>query len=267
MMTRGKLMGADRRSALLRTMVLAGSVLLGLGAGAACAAELKLISSVALKSAVESVLPDFERASGHKVTAQFGTAAAMKARIDGGEAFDVVALLPAQIDEFVRQGKVAGATRVDLARVGPALGIRVGAPKPDLSSDDRLKAFLLGVKSISHADPAMGGFAAVYFLKLSTALGIADTLKAKTVYSRPGEGATLAASGEVELGVGMMSEVVPVAGVQALPLKPEDPGSFIVFVGAAASGARDPDASRAWLKFMQSPAVKDVLKSQGMTTP
>jgi molybdate transport system substrate-binding protein len=238
-----------------------------LGPGAAPAAELKLLASVGVKGAVETVLPDFERASGHKVTAQFGTASAIKARIDGGEGFDIVALLPAQIDGLVKQGKVAAETRVDLARAGAGLGIRAGAPKPDLSSDDKLKAFLLGVKSISHGDPALGGFAAVYFVKVSTSLGIADALKAKTTYSKPGEGATLAASGEVELGVGMMSEVVPVAGVQALPLKPDDPGSFIVFVGAVASGTKDPDAARAWLRFMQSPAVKEVFRSQGMTTP
>lgn len=254
------------RSAL-RALVLAASALLGLGAGAARAADIKLISSVGLKSVIELVVPDFERASGHKVTAQFGTGSAMKARIDGGEGFDIVVLLPAQIDELVRQGKVVGATRADLASAGPGLGIRAGAPKPDLSTDDKLKAFLLGVKSISHGDPAQGGFAAVYFVKLSSALGIAEALKAKTTYSKPGEGATLVANGEVELGVGMMSEVLPVAGVQAMALKPDDPGSFIAFVGAMASGTKEPDASEAWLKFMQSPAVKQVFRTQGMTTP
>ena len=251
----------------LRALVFAASALLGLGAGAARSAEIKLISSVALKSVIERVVPDFERASGVKVTAQFGTAAAMKARIDSGEGFDIVALLPAQIDDLVKQGKAASATRVDLARAGPGLGIRAGAQRPDLSTDETLKAFLLGVKSISHGDPAQGGFAAVYFVKLSTALGIADALKAKTTYSKPGEGATLVANGEVELGVGMMSEVLPVGGVQALALKPDDPGSFIAFVGAAASGAKDPDACRAWLTFMQSPAVKEVFRTQGMATP
>lgn len=254
-----------RRSAL-RTLALA-TFLVAMGAATAQAAELKLIGSVALKGAVESLAPSFERATGHKLITQFGTAAAMKARIDGGEAFDLVALLPAQVDDLVRQGKVSGATRADVAKAGPALGIRAGAPVPDLSTDERLKAFLLDVKSISHADPALGGFAAVYFVKLTTTLGIADAVKAKMSYSKPGEGATLVASGQVELGVGMMSEVVPVAGVQALPLKPDDPASFIGFVIAAATAARDPEAARAWLSFMQSPAARTVIRAQGLATP
>src|SRR5450755_3628837 len=163
------------RQSTLRAFLLATCTLF-LAAGTACAADIKLLSSVALKSVVELVVPDFERASGHKLMAQFGTGSAMKARIDAGEGFDIVAFLPAQIDEFVRQGKVVGVPRVDLARAGPGLGIRAGAPKPDLSSDDKLKAFLLGVKSISHRDPALGGFAAVYFVRLSTGLGIAEAL-------------------------------------------------------------------------------------------
>lgn len=251
----------------IRALAFAASAWLGLCAGAARADEIRLLSSVALKGIVEQVRPEFERTTGHRLTAQFGTSSAIKARIDSGESFDVVALPPAQVDELIALGKLAGATRVGLARTGAGLGIRAGAPTPDLSSDEKLKAFLLGVKSISHGDPAQGGFATVYFVKLSKALGIADALKAKTTYSRPGEGATLVARGEVELGVGMLSEVLPVAGVQALPLKPDDPGSFIVLVGAQASSSKEPEAARAWLTFMQSPSARQVLQAQGMTTP
>jgi len=231
------------------------------------AAEIKVLGSVGLKSVLEAVLPDFERVSGHKVTTLLGTASAMKAKIDGGEVFDVVVLLPAQVDDLVKQGKAANDTRIEIARAGPGLGIRAGAMKPDLSNDEKLKTFLLGVKSISHGDPALGGFAAVYFVKLATALGIAEDLKSKTIYSKPGEGATLVANGQVDLGVGMMSEVVPVSGVQAISLKPEDASSFIVFAGAVASATKDADASRALLTFMRSTAVKEVIRTQGMTTP
>ena len=176
-------------------------------------------------------------------------------------------LNPAQIDDLIKRGKAATVARADLSRAGPGLGIRADASKPDISTDEKLKAFLLGVKSISHGDPAAGGFSAVYFVKMSTAMGIAEALKSKTTYSKPGDGATLVAKGEVELGVGMMSEVVPVAGVQALPLKTDDPASFIVFTGAIAAGTKDADAARALLAFLQSPKAKDVIKSQGLVAP
>lgn len=248
----------------LTATALAASSIAGLYAEAASAAEVRLLSTVGLKSVMELVLPDFERTSGHKITVAYGTAASLKKRIDEGELFDVTVLTPSMIDDLVKQGKAASAARADLARAGTGFGIRTGAPTPDISTDEKLKAFLLSVKSISHGDPALGGFGAVYFVKVSTALGIADALKAKTTYSKPGEGAILASKGEVDLGVGMLSEVVPVAGVQALPYKTDDPASFIAFTGVTALGPKDVDASRALLDFLQSTKVKDVIKTQGM---
>jgi molybdate transport system substrate-binding protein len=255
------------RKSVLSAVALAASGLVSFFVGPVNATEIKLLSSVGLKSVIELVLPDFERTSGHKVTALYGTAAGLKKRIDEGELFDVAVLVPAQIDDLIKQGKAASATRADLARAGTGLGIRAGTPKPDISSDEKLKAFLLGVKSISHGDPALGGFGAVYFVKMSNTLGIAEALKAKTTYSKPGEGAVLVAKGEVELGVGMLSEVVPVAGVQALAYKVDDPASFIIFTGAIAAGTKDVDAAHALLTFMQSPTAKDVIKTQGMIAP
>ena len=75
-------------------------------------------------------------------------------------------------------------------------------------------------------------------------------MKAKTAYSKPGEGAVLVSKGEVELSVGMLSEVLPVAGIQALPYKTGDPASFIVFTGATAAGTKDAEAARALLAFL-----------------
>lgn len=253
-----------RRSFLAATALAASIIFF---AEAACAAEIKLLSTVGLKSVMELVLPDFERTSGHKITAVYGTAASLKKRIDEGELFDVTVLTPAQIDDLIKQGKATSATRADLARAGTGFGIRAGASTPDISNDEKLKTFLLSVKSISHGDPALGGFGAVYFVKMSNALGIADALKAKTTYSKPGEGAILASKGEVELGVGMLSEVVPVAGVQALPYKTDDPASFIAFTGVTAADQKDADGARALLTFLQSAKVKDVIKTQGMVAP
>ena len=122
-------------------------------------------------------------------------------------------------------------------------------------------------ESISHGDPALGGFGAVYFVKMSNTLGIAEALKAKTAYSKPCEGAVLVSKGEVELGVGMLSEVLPVAGIQALPYKTDDPASFIFFTGATAAGTKDAYAARALLAFLQSPKAKEVIKTQGMAAP
>jgi molybdate transport system substrate-binding protein len=231
----------------------------------AAAAEIKLVSSVALKSVLDVLLPGFERTSGHKVTPEFGTAASLKTRIDGGESFDVVVLSPAQVDDLIKQGKASA--RADLARAGTALAIKADAIRPDISTDEKLKVFLLGVKSITHGDPAQGGFSTVFFLKTASALGIDATLKAKTKFTPAGEGAVPVAKGESELGVGLISEIIPVAGVQALPLKPDDPAGVLSFAGASAAQAKDANAARSLLAYLQTGPAKETFKAQGMATP
>jgi molybdate transport system substrate-binding protein len=144
---------------VLTAAALAASGIVSFFAGAANAAEIKLLSTLALKSVMELVLPDFERTSGHKITALYGTAASLKKRIDEGELFDVAVFGPAPIDDLIKQGKAATAARAELARGGPGLGIRADASKPDISTDEKLKAFLLGVKSISYGDPQRVGSA------------------------------------------------------------------------------------------------------------
>src|SRR5690242_16062914 len=81
---------------------------------AANAAEIKLLSAVGVRSAVDVILPDFERTSGHKVTTIYGSAASLKTRIDGGESFDLAILTPTQVDDLIKKGKAR--MGADLAR-------------------------------------------------------------------------------------------------------------------------------------------------------
>ena len=252
------------RRTIIRELALLAVVLIGNPSWPARAAEIKLMSSVGVKGAIEAVLPDFARDSGDKVTAVFATAAILKARIDGGETFDVAILNPLQIDDLIRKGKAI--TRTDLARAGVGFGISAASSKPDIATDEQLKTHLLGVKSLAYGDPTQGGFGGAYFHKVTVALGIAEALSEKTRFTKPGEGAVLVANGGAELSVGLSSEIVPVAGVQFLPLKAEDPTSYINFAATVAIQARNADAANALLTFLQSNTVKDVFRSQGLTT-
>jgi molybdate transport system substrate-binding protein len=227
------------------------------------AAEIKLISSVGVKTAMEMLLPRFEESSGHKITALYGSCAALKPRIDSGEAFDVFLCAAGQVDDAIKQGKASG-TRVDIARSGCAFAIRAGAPRPDISTDEKLKAFLLSVKSISASER---GFSSAYFTKIATALGIGDAMKAKTTTVQPGDGAPSVAKGETELGIALMSEIAPVKGVEAVPFKTDDPASFLQLAGAIGANASDGEAARALLAYLQSSPAKEAFKAIGMETP
>src|SRR5437763_552589 len=115
-------------------------------APAAGAAEIKVIASNAVREPYHELVPVFEKASGHKVTIDWGGTVDIVKRVGAGEVADIVIIPAARIDDFVRQGMLAD--RLDVARSGVGVAVRAGAPRPDISSADALKKALLAAKSI-----------------------------------------------------------------------------------------------------------------------
>ena len=249
----------------MRASVTAATVALLLFPNAAKAADMKLISSVGVRPVIEELVPQFERASGHKVEIMFGTAVQMKAKADAGEPFDLAILNPPQIDDLIKQGKAEAATRADIARSGMGFAISQNATKPDIATDEKLKAYLRSVKTIATGNPAAGGFGSVFFDRLVERLGIAGETRPKTRHEAPGDFAKPVAAGQADLGVGLISEIVSIKGVQSVALMPDDPASFVRFAAAVGSGARQAEAARALLKFLATPAAAEVFKAKGLT--
>src|SRR5881396_3136 len=118
--------------------------------GFANAAEIKVLSTQATEQAYRELVPQFEKTSGHKVTTVFtGTLDANK-RLAAGEVYDLLIMSAPSIEEHIKGGKVAAGSRVDLAKSGVGVGVKAGAPKPDISSTDAVKKTLLAAKSIGY---------------------------------------------------------------------------------------------------------------------
>jgi len=243
------------------------AVPLGLAAGAAvaAAAEIRVLSTVALKAALdEELLPQFERSAENKVIIKYDAAAALKKQIDGGEAFDVAILTPALIDDLIKQNKLEAGSRTNLARTGVGVAIRQGAAKPDISTADAFKRALLNAKSIAYGDPALGGASSVYFANLLQRLGIAEEMKAKTKLTASGESARPVAAGEAELGIGQISEIVPVRGAELLGPLPAELQVYTAFTSGVAAGAKDAAAAKSLIRFLTTPAAAQILKARGL---
>src|SRR5438477_7809959 len=143
--------------------VVLGLALLGITGGfAARAAEIKLLCAVALHPAIDALIPEFEKSSGHKVTIAYATAGAVANRVQKGEAADIVISAGPVIDQLQAQGKVVADSRVTIAKVGVGVFVRKGAAKPDISSADEFKRSMLAARSIAYTDPAGGGARGIY---------------------------------------------------------------------------------------------------------
>ena len=227
------------------------------------AAEITLQGPVAFRALLPELLAQFEKSSGHKVTAEYTTLGAITQRVIKGEAIDVPIVSGPQNEDLEKQGKLLAGSRVVITRVGFTVFVRKGAAKPDLDSVDALKRTLLAAKSIALGDPAVGGGAGVYTAGLMQRLGLSEEIKAKTRLVRSGtEVAEAVAKGETEIGIGVGSDAVIVPGLESIPL-PAEVQAYILYVAGISSGSQQPDAAKALITFLTSPAAKQALTAQG----
>jgi molybdate transport system substrate-binding protein len=230
------------------------------------AAEIKVYCTTALNKAMEELAPQFERDSGHKLTLTFASAASLAKRVADGEGPDVAIVAAPALDDLIKQGRVAG-SRVDIAKSGMGVAVRAGAAKPDIATAEAFKRALLGAKAIAASNPAGGGASGTHFAAVLVRLGIADAVAAKLKYSGGGMGGlagTLVANGEAELGVQQISELVAAGGVDIVGPLPPELQNTTQFSAGVPVNAKAPEAGRALIAFLATPAARAVLKAKGL---
>ena len=246
--------------------LLAAALLLAMALAAprATAADIKVLTAGAFKQIVVALAPEFEKQTGHKLAIENETVGALVKKIEGGEAFDVTFLSPAAVDDLIKKGKVAEGSRVNIARVGVGVMVKEGAPKPEIGTVDAFKQAVLAAKSVAYIDPASGGSSGIYVVKLLDQLGIADQVKPKAKLKQGGHVADLIVSGEAELGIHQISEIVPVKGVTLIGPLPKEIQNYTTYAAGIATGAKDAAAAKALVKFLSGPRTAELLKSKGM---
>lgn len=228
---------------------------------AAEAADIKILSSNAVKEAYSELLPEFEKKSGHHVTIVWGGTAALKKRIDDGEAADIAITPAADIDEMIRTGKVAAGSRVDLVKSIVGIAVRAGLPIPDVSSGEKLKAALLAAKSIIIS----GGPSGYYLLGLFEKQGILGQIRPKMTQLASGESVGEAlARNEGDIGFTQVSEFLAIKGINyAGPLSP-DIQQVTIFSSGILSNAPQPGPARDLVRFLASSESASILKRNGL---
>ena len=238
------------------------SVLAFFGAGTAGAAEIKMLVSNAMKTTMEELAPQFEKASEHKLAMTFGATSELKTSIEKGAAFDVAILTPAAIDALVREGKASAAGRADIARAAFGMAAREGAPKPDIGTTAAFKQALLDAKSIAYVAAGAG---APYLESVFERLGIAGQIKSKVkLLPTSNPAAKAVANGEAELGITAVSEILPYAGAELVGRLPPEIQFYSVSAAVIAPDTREPDAAKALIRFLTAPAAAAVLKAKGL---
>ncbi len=220
--------------------------------------EIKVMASAAFKEAYLALLPEFERASGHSVVNLWAPSVQMMSRLKNGEIVDIVILSAKALDELSRVGKIAGC--FELARSGVGVAVKAGASKPDIRSGEAVKQAVLAAKSIVYSTGPSG----VYLKGLFERMGIAEAIahKVKQVQGEPA-GAPVA-RGECEIGFQQVCELLPVPGIDLVGPLPPDIQEITTFSAGLHAQAPEPEAARALIAFLKSPAAAPVIRGKGM---
>jgi molybdate transport system substrate-binding protein len=240
------------------TIVIAAAITL---ATACNAAEIKVLSTQATEEAYKELVPQFEKATGHKVTTIFTGTLDVQKRIAAGETYDVIIMAGPAIDDYIKSGKIVQGSRADLAKSGVGVAVRAGAPKPDISSTDALKKTLLAAKSIGYSTGPSGVYLATLFTRLGVAAQVAPKLKQTPTGVFVG---TLVASGAAEIGFQQVSELSTFPGVDFVGPLPAEVQQTTTFASGIQSGAKEADAARAWVAFLTAPAAAAAYKKRGL---
>lgn len=226
-------------------------------------AEIKVLSSIATREAYLELVPQFERTSGHKVATTWAGTTAIMQRMAAGETYDLVIISSPELDELTRQGKLIAGSRVDLAKSGIGIAVRAGAPKPDVRTPEALKQALLAARTVGYTSGPSG----VYMAALIERMGIAAAVKPKhRGVPSGGTVGTIVATGEADIGFQQVSELVHIPGIDYVGPLPPEVQCITVFSSGVQTGATEPNAARALVAFLTTPAARDVMKKHGLET-
>ncbi|CAN5467071.1 substrate-binding domain-containing protein [soil metagenome] len=233
----------------------------------AVAGDLRVLTAGAFKPVLLEQVAAFEQASGVHLLIQTDTAGALNRRVAAGERFDVLFITQGAIAGLAAQGRVDVATTAPLAKVGIGVGVRQGAPLPDITSVESFRSTLLAARAIATVDPAAGGSSGIYLWDLFDRWGIGATLRSHAVLVPGGLAADRITSGEADLALQQTSEILAAPGITLVGPIPAEIQNFTIYSGVVASAADDRAQAIALLSFLQRPAVRARLADKGMQPP
>ena len=225
---------------------------------------LKVISSMATKRLLADLVALYRQTTTQDVSVESVGGVDAAKRVRAGEAFDAVALAADAIDALIASGHIVAGSRVDLVRSGVAVAVRAGAPPPDIGSEEAVKQAVLAARSLSYSTGPSG----VQLAKLFERWGIAESVQARLVQAPPGVPVgSLVAEGKADLGFQQLSELMSLPGIDVIGPLPPTIQIVTTFSAGLAATSTQPEAVRAMLAFLRSPATAQAKRDNGMEPP
>lgn len=232
----------------------------------AMAADIVVFCPGAVQSVVREFVKTYEQKTGNSVKFEFGTAGAVAKRVAAGAAGDVVIATNTGLSGLAKAGKVEASSIRDLGSMGVGVAVRAGAPKPDIRDLAAFKKSMLAAHSITYANPAKGGQSGIHIAKVFAQIGLDKPIAAKLqLRDRGPDGLKEVAKGEIEIGLGQISEILANKDVVLVGPFPKEIQGAVTFSAAVHSASKEKKAAEALIQLLVTPAAKEKFKALGFT--
>jgi molybdate transport system substrate-binding protein len=229
--------------------------------------EIRVLSSTAMKTTIDSLTAEFEDTRGGKLVCSYGPSTRVARQVSDGAENDVTIVTDEGVELLIAQGRLQSDSRVDIARSPMALAVQLGAPRPDISTPEKFKQAMLAAKSLAMSNPVGGGVSGAILIRIFERLDIAEKMTPKLIFG-PGGPAGLIGNflvrKEVEIGIQQLPELKAVPGIDIVGPLPFGAETVSVFAGGISTAAKNAEGAKALLAFLAGPTAATVVRSKGM---
>ena len=215
---------------------------------------------MATRRLLGEMIAQFEKTSPHRVALESVGGLDAATRVRAGEPLDVVVLAREVIDDLIGAARIVEGSRVDVAVSAIGVAVRSGTPHPDISSADGVRAAVLAARSIGYSTGPSGQYLARLFASWDPDGRLKDRITVAPVGVPVG---SLVARGDIDIAFQQLSELGG-DGIDVVGQLPPDIQMMTTFSGGVARASAQPDAARALLTFMASPALTPIKREHGM---
>ena len=230
----------------------------------ASAESIKVLTTGAYKQMILAMIPIFENQTGHKVTMDNETAGELIKRVKSGEAFDVLILTPQALKSFGQEGVVESKSILSIAKVGIGVAVKQGQELPNIKTVDDFVMALTKAKKIAYINPASGGSSGIYLDQLFKSKGWSDMITPKAFLVNGGYVASALVSGDADLAIHQISEIIPVKGASLVGPLPEELQNYTVYSGAVGTKTLQPKVAKDFLALISSAQAAQLMREKGM---
>ena len=220
---------------------------------------MKLLSTLAVMGAMKDLAAAYRASTGIEIEADFAPTVALLEKIRAGAAGDVAILTAQGIDDLTGEGKMRPVSRADVALSFVGIAVKAGAPKPAIGTLDDFKAAMLAARRVAYSKIGASG---IYFAGLLDRLGLAASVS--TLVVPAGFTAERLISGEADLAVQQISELLVVPGIEVVGPLPDEIQTAAMFSGGILSTTTDASAARGFLSFLRSAEAAPILIASGL---